>query len=178
MKHKSCATIRSARETDLPAIHAIYSRHVLRGLASFEEVPPSLSEIGARREAVLALGLPYLVAELDGAVAGYSYAAMYRARTAYRYTIEDSVYIADGLAGKGIGTALLSDLIARCEAGPWRQMLAVIGDSANAASIALHRSLGFSMIGTLPSVGFKFGRWVDSVIMQRALSNGDHTLPH
>jgi len=102
---------------------------------------------------------------------------MYRARTAYRYTIEDSVYIADGLAGKGIGTALLSELISRCEAGPWRQMLAVIGDSANAASIALHRSRGFSMIGTLPAVGFKFGRWVDSVIMQRTLGSGDHTLP-
>ena len=177
MKHEPCATVRSAREADLPAIQAIYAHHVMRGLASFEEVPPSVSELRARREAVLALGLPYLVAELDGAVAGYSYAAMYRARTAYRYTIEDSVYIAEGLAGKRIGTALLSELIARCEAGPWRQMLAVIGDSANAASIALHRSLGFSMTGTLPSVGFKFGRWVDSVIMQRALGTGDRTLP-
>ncbi|MES2561999.1 MAG: N-acetyltransferase family protein [Pseudomonadota bacterium] len=178
MKSEPCATVRNACEADLPAIHAIYAHHVMRGLASFEEAPPSVADLGARREAVLALGLPYLVAELDGAVAGFSYAAMYRARTAYRYTIEDSVYIADGLAGKGVGTALLSELIARCEAGPWRQMLAVIGDSANAASIALHRSLGFSMIGTLPAVGFKFGRWVDSVIMQRALGMGDHTLPH
>jgi L-amino acid N-acyltransferase YncA len=126
---------------------------------------------------VLKLGLPYLVAELNGHVVGYSYATLYRARPAYRYTVEDSVYVEDGLHGRGIGTALLAELIARCEQGPWRQMLAVIGDSANAGSIALHRRMGFTMCGTLGSVGFKLGRWVDSVFMQRALGPGDSLQP-
>jgi L-amino acid N-acyltransferase YncA len=169
--------IRVATEADLPAIQAIYAHHVLHGLASFEEVPPSVEEMRSRRATVLELGLPYLAAELDGRVVGYAYANMYRARPAYRYTIEDSVYIADGLGGRGIGTGLLSELVARCEAGPWRQMLAVIGDSANVASISLHRACGFSVVGTLPSVGFKFGRWVDSVLMQRPLGSGDRSPP-
>jgi phosphinothricin acetyltransferase len=171
------ALIRDATDSDLEAIQAIYAVHVLRGLASFEEVPPSVGEMRERRASVLALGLPYLAAELDGRVVGYSYATTYRTRPAYRHTIENSVYIEDGLAGKGIGTALLTELIARCEKGSWRQMIAVIGDSANTASIALHRRMGFRMIGTLPSVGFKFGRWVDSVLMQRPLGTGDRTLP-
>ena len=131
----------------------------------------------SRRAAVLRLGLPYLVAELDGRVVGYSYATFYRTRPAYRFTVEDSVYVEDGLHGRGIGTALLAELIARCERGPWRQMLAVIGDSDNAGSIALHRRLGFMPAGNLVSVGFKFGRWVDSVFMQRALGPGDLTKP-
>jgi L-amino acid N-acyltransferase YncA len=150
---------------------------VLHGLASFEEVPPPLDEMQSRRAGVLKLGLPYLVAQLDGRIVGYSYATFYRARPAYRYTVEDSVYVADGLHGRGIGTALLGELIARCERGPWRQMLAVIGDSGNTGSIALHRRLGFKPAGTLVSVGFKLGRWVDSVFMQRALGAGDSLQP-
>jgi phosphinothricin acetyltransferase len=169
--------VRDADETDMSAVAGIYAKHVLHGLASFEEVPPPLDEMKSRRAGVLKLGLPYLVAEIDGHVAGYSYATFYRARPAYRYTVEDSVYVAEGLSGRGIGSALLAELIVRCERGPWRQMLAVIGDSANTGSIALHRRMGFAHIGTLASVGFKFGRWVDSVFMQRALGPGDSTLP-
>jgi len=169
--------VRDANETDMSAVAGIYAKHVLHGLASFEEVPPSLDEMKSRRHGVLRLGLPYLVAELDGHVVGYSYATFYRARPAYRYTVEDSVYVEDGLHGRGIGTALLAELIARCERGSWRQMLAVIGDSGNIASIALHRRLGFTPCGTLVAVGFKFGRWVDSVFMQRALGPGDSRQP-
>jgi phosphinothricin acetyltransferase len=169
--------VRDATEADMSAIQEIYASHVLHGLASFEESPPSVTEMHARRRSVLDLGLPYLTAEIDGTIVGYSYAAMYRARPAYRYTIEDSVYVADALGGRGIGSALLRALITRCEAGRWRQMLAVIGDSGNAGSMALHRNCGFQMIGTLPSVGFKFGRWVDSVLMQRPLGAGDACLP-
>jgi phosphinothricin acetyltransferase len=123
----------------------------------------------ARWRKVLELGLPWLAAELDGAIVGYSYASAYRPRPAYRFTVENSVYVRDGLAGRGIGKALLDALIAHCETGPWRQMLAVIGDRGNEASIALHRRCGFRMIGILDSVGHKHGRWVDSVLMQRAL---------
>jgi phosphinothricin acetyltransferase len=170
-------TIRDATDADMAAIEIIYAHHVLHGLATFEEVPPSADELLVRRASVLALGLPYLVAEMDGRIVGYSYATTYRQRPAYRYTIEDSVYVADGFGGRGIGTALLRTLIARCETGPWRQMLAVIGNSANAGSIALHRSLGFEMAGTLKSVGFKLGRWVDTVLMQRALGEGSRTAP-
>ena len=173
----SAVTIRDSTPEDMSAIQVIYAHHVLHGLASFEEVPPSVETLAARRERVLSLGLPYLVAVRDGAVAGYSYAAPYRERSAYRYTLEDSVYVADGLAGRGIGRALLSALLERCAAGPWRQMIAVIGDSGNAASIGLHRSLGFRKTGELKSTGFKFGRWVDTVEMQRALGPGDGRLP-
>lgn len=169
--------VRDARPADMAQVHAIYADHVLRGLASFEEVPPPLEEIEARRAAAVKLGLPYIVAEQGGSVVGYAYAALYRTRSAYRYSLEDSVYVREGHAGKGIGRALLAELIERCSHGPWRQMIAVIGDSANAASIELHRKLGFREIGTLEAVGFKFGRWVDSVIMQRALGQGNLTLP-
>ncbi len=169
--------IRDSVEVDIPAVQRIYAHHVLHGLATFEETPPSVDELLSRRASLLALELPFLVAELDGAVVGYSYAAMYKARPAYRCTIEDSVYVADGLGGKGIGAALLGALIARCEAGPWRQMIAIIGDSRNSASIALHRRLGFQYVGTLKSVGFKLGRWVDTLLMQRALGVGNRDLP-
>ena len=118
----------------------------------------------ARRRASVEVGLPYLVAEAGGEIVGFAYAAAYRARPAYRFTIEGSVYVAEGLTGRGIGSALLGELIVRCERGPWRQMLAVVGDGANAGSIALHRRFGFELVGTLRSVGFKFGRWVDTPI--------------
>ena len=170
-------TLRDSRDADVEEIRAIYAHHVLHGLASFEEAPPDAAEIARRRAVVLALRLPYLVAEAEGRVVGYCYATLYRTRSAYRHTLENSVYVRDGMHGRGIGRALLEALIARCEAGPWRQMVAVIGDSGNRASIALHRACGFETIGTLRSVGFKFGRWVDSVFMQRALGRGDSALP-
>jgi phosphinothricin acetyltransferase len=150
-------------------VEAIYAHHVRHGAASFEEDPPPLCEMERRRTDVLGRGLPYLVAERERRVVGYSYATPYRARVAYRFTIENSVYVDPALGRTGIGRALLAALIARCEAGEWRQMIAVIGDSQNAASIGLHAKLGFRPIGTLRAVGFKFGRWVDSVLMQREL---------
>jgi phosphinothricin acetyltransferase len=167
------ATIRDATVGDLPAIHAIYSHHVLHGLASFEEVPPGVDEMRSRYEAVRAAGKPYIVAELDGVVAGYGYASAYRARSAYRFTLENSIYIDERQRGRGVGTALLEALIERCRGGPWRQMLAVIGDSANAASIGVHRKAGFREVGVLRKVGYKHGRWVDSVLMQLELSPDD-----
>ncbi len=173
----AAVVVRDATDDDMPAVQAIYAHHVLHGLASFEEVPPSVADMLARRRSVLDAGLPYLVAQFDGAIAGYAYATLYRPRPAYRHTIEDSVYVAPGLAGRGIGRAVLRSLIARCEAGPWRQMLAVIGNSANTGSIALHSRLGFAPVGTLQSVGFKFGRWVDGVLMQRPLGDGAASLP-
>lgn len=169
--------IRDAVEADMPAIQALYAHHVLHGLATFEEMPPSVTEMAERRASVLRAGLPYLAAAIDGAVVAYAYATAYRPRPAYRHTIEDSIYVAHGLDGRGIGRALLQALIARCERGPWRQMLAVIGNSGNAGSIALHRRLGFQPIGTLHAVGFKLGRWVDTVLMQRALGDAERSPP-
>jgi phosphinothricin acetyltransferase len=169
--------VRDAAVNDMSHVQAIYAFHVLHGLASFEESPPSAEDLLERRASVLADGLPYLVAVIDGRVVGHSYAAGYRARPAYRLTIEDSVYVAEGVQGLGIGTRLLQELIARCEAGPWRQMLAVIGDSGNDRSIALHRRCGFEHVGTFKSVGFKLGRWVDTVLMQRGLGAADSLLP-
>ena len=166
-------TIRDALAADIPAIHAIYSHHVLHGLASFEEVPPTAEEMRSRFEAVRAAGKPYIVAEVDCAVAGYGYATAYRTRSAYRFTLENSIYVDESRRGKGLGLALLQALIARCKAGPWRQMLAVIGDSANAASIGVHRKAGFREVGVLRRVGYKHGRWVDSVLMQLELSPED-----
>ena len=171
------ALIRDAGEGDLGAIVRIYAHHVRHGLASFEEIPPTIGELRSRRVAVVDSGLPYLAAELDGEVVGYAYAGIYRPRPAYRYTIEDSVYVEESRRGLGLGSALLAVLIERCEAGPWRQMLAVIGDSANIGSIALHRRLGFRHVGTYESVGFKLGRWVDTVLMQRALGAGAARAP-
>ena len=169
--------VRDSTPADVGDIHEIYAHHVMHGLASFEEIPPDAGEMAQRRESVLALGLPHLVAEIDGRIVGYSYASLYRTRSAYRHTLEDSVYVREGLAGRGIGRALLTELIERCSRGPWRQMVAVIGDSANHASIELHRKLGFREVGNLEAVGFKFGRWVDSVLMQRALGAGSRTRP-
>src|SRR6478752_1491570 len=173
----SRVAIRAAQERDLETIQEIYAHHVLHGLASFETVPPSLDELAARRAAVLDLGLPFLVAEIDAAVVGYCYATCYRPRPAYRYTVEDSVYVAPGMAGRGIGSRLLAALIDHCERGPWRQMVAVIGNSDNRGSIALHGRLGFEPVGTFPAIGFKLGGWLDTVLMQRALGQGAHTPP-
>ena len=161
--------VRDAASGDFGAIARIYSYYVENALATFEEVAPAADDLRARHAAIAGAGLPYLVAELDGAVAGYAYASAYRPRSAYRHTIEDSVYVADGFGGRGIGLALLTALIERCECGPWRQMIAVIGNSGNAGSIALHARLGFEQVGVLRNVGFKHGRWVDTVLMQRAL---------
>jgi L-amino acid N-acyltransferase YncA len=169
--------IRDARAADMQAIQAIYAHHVLHGLATFEEVPPTTADLDARREAVVAAGLPYLVAERGDRILGYTYATAYRPRPAYRFTVEDSVYVAEGCGGQGIGGALLGALIDRCEQGNWRQMLAVIGNSGNEGSIALHRRFGFAHVGTLASVGFKLGRWVDTVLMQRPLGHADSTPP-
>lgn len=169
--------VRDAQETDIAAVQQIYAPHVLRGLATFEEEVPSVAEMAARRAAVTQRGLPYLVAEAGGEIVGYAYATAYRPRAAYRHTVEDSVYVREGLAGRGIGRALLAGLILRCEAGPWRQMVAVIGDSANRGSIELHRALGFRPVGTFAAVGFKLGRWVDTVLMQRELAAGACALP-
>lgn len=169
--------VREAGLKDIPSIRQIYADHVMHGVATFEETPPSVEEMRARYDAIIAKRLPYLVAEREGEVVGYSYATLYRPRSAYRFTVEDSIYIRDGLTGKGIGSALLGTLIARCEAGGWRQMLAVIGNSGNAGSIALHGRLGFKPVGIFRSVGFKHGRWVDTVLMQRQLGEGDATLP-
>jgi len=170
-------TIRPSRPDDVEAIQAIYAQHVLHGLASFEEVPPDAAELAERRAAVLARGLPHLVADLDGRVAGYAYAGPYRTRSAYRYTLEDSIYVARGMERRGVGRALLARLIALCEGLGYRQLVAVIGDSGNAASIGLHAALGFKPAGVLPAIGFKHGRWVDSVLMQRPLGPGDTTPP-
>jgi phosphinothricin acetyltransferase len=169
--------LRPATTADLPAITAIYAHHVQTGLASFETDAPTLAEMTQRHATITGAGYPYLVAELDGAVLGYAYANAYRARPAYRFTVEDSIYVAPHAVGLGVGRALLTRLIVDCEQRGDRQMLAVIGDSANAASIALHRACGFTQKAVLDAVGFKFGRWVDSVIMQRTLGPGATTLP-
>jgi phosphinothricin acetyltransferase len=172
-------TIRDARLEDLPRIQEIYAHHVLNGLASFEEAPPELAEITRRFEATLARGLPYLAAADSNTkeVQGYAYAGPYRPRPAYRFSVENTVYVAPGLEGRGIGRALLEELIGRCAALGLRQMIAVVGDSGHLPSIAFHESLGFTRVGTLRAVGFKFGRWVDSVILQRALGGGGETPP-
>jgi phosphinothricin acetyltransferase len=166
----NCA-IRDSCEADMPKVQAIYAYHVLYGLASFEEEPPSADELHRRRADVLRSGLPYLVAEMDCEVVGYSYASPYRSRSAYRFTVENSVYIDHRLSGRGVGYSLLSALISRCIVAGCHQMVAVIGDSGNASSVALHERLGFLHVGTLRAVGFKFGGWVDTVLMQRTLAD-------
>lgn len=173
----SVVQLRDAEGCDMVSIQAIYAYHVLNGIASFELEVPSVDEMAARRETVLSAGLPYLVAEVNGRVVGYCYATLYRPRPAYRFTVEDSVYIANGMAGCGIGSRLLGELIRRCEAGNWRQMVAIIGNSGNTGSLKLHERLGFEPVGTLRSVGFKFGQWVDTVLMQKPLGQGDETSP-
>ena len=169
--------VRTAAPADVPAIAAIYGHHVLCGLGTFEETPPSEADMGARLAAVQAKSLPYLVAETEGAVLGFAYAAPFRPRSAYRFTAEDSVYVAPDAIGQGVGRALLSAVIQACEALGVRQLAAVIGDTDNAASIGLHTALGFERTGASRSVGYKHGRWVDIVFMQKALNGGDETPP-
>ena len=170
--------IRPCTGADLAAVTRIYAYHVAHGTATFELVPPDEAEIARRRAAVQNLGLPWIVASLDdGPIVGYAYASAYRLRIGYRFTVEDSVYVDPAHAGQGIGGLLLAHLIERCEAAGARQMIAVIGDSGNAASIRLHEKFGFRHAGTLRSVGFKFGRWIDTVLMQRPIGESDDTLP-
>ena len=175
------ATVRPARADDVETITGIYAHHVRHGVASFEETPPESHEMGRRMAAIGDRGLPFLVAEIGGGtggeIAGFAYAAPYRDRSAYRWAVEDSIYLADGFERRGIGTLLLGEIIERCTETGMRQMIAIIGDSANAASIAIHARHGFRLAGTLPSVGFKFGRWIDSVIMARPLGAGDSSPP-
>jgi phosphinothricin acetyltransferase len=169
--------VRAAVITDIPAITAIYREAVLNGTATFELEPPDQAEMTRRMAAMLESGHPYLVAERDGPVLGYAYAGPYRPRRAYRFTVEDSIYLAPDARGQGIGTALLGRLIADSEARGFRQMLAVIGHSANEPSIRLHKSHGFELTGVFRDVGYKFGQWLDSVLMQRPLGPGSSTHP-
>jgi phosphinothricin acetyltransferase len=169
--------IRPAAAADMTAIQAIYGHYVARTAASFEEDVPSVAEMERRRARVAERGLPFLVAEEKGEVLGYTYAGPWRQRSAYRYTVEDSIYVAPFVARRGIGRALLSALVEGCTGLGYRQMIAVIGDSANQGSIGLHRALGFRQEGVLRGVGFKFGRWVDVVIMHRVLAAADGPLP-
>lgn len=174
-------TLRGTRAEDFPSIQRIYAHHVLHGLASFEETPPDADELLRRSAAIRATGLPYISA-VDGAgddapIVGYAYAGPYRPRSAYRFAVEDSIYVAPEAIGRGIGRAMLERLILDCTRIGKRQMIAVIGDSANLASIELHRACGFRHIGVFAAIGFKHGRWVDSVLMQRALGEGAGVLP-
>ena len=164
--------VRPAASADMAQIQAIYAYHVRASLATLEVEPPTIAEMTRRHADLVGRGLPFLVAELDSRLLGYGYAAPYRARPAYLYTVENSIYVAEDSRGHGVGRAVLAAVIDHCEALGYRQMVAVIGDSANAASIGLHKSLGFQSAGLLPAVGFKFGRWVDSVLMQRPLGAG------
>jgi len=169
--------IRPADLCDLPAISAIYAEAVLHGLASFEIDPPGEEEMAMRFEALAEGGYPALVAEDGRRVIGYAYAGRYRSRPAYRNSVEDSIYLSPAAQGHGVGSALLGQLLTESESRGFRQMIAVIGNSANMASIRLHESHGFAHVGILKSVGYKHGRWLDSVIMQRALGKGDETAP-
>jgi L-amino acid N-acyltransferase YncA len=166
------ALVRPSTADDLPAITAIYAWNVAHGTGTFELEAPDLAEMSRRRDDVLGKGLPWLVAQRDRAVVGYAYANHFRPRRAYRFCVEDSIYLHPDAAGAGLGRLLLAELLARCQAAGARQMLAVIGDAANAASIGVHRSLGFEHTGVLRSAGWKFDRWLDVVLMQRALGQG------
>jgi len=169
--------IRPTPVADLPSVTEIYAHEVREGTATFELVPPDLAEMTRRFQALAGGGFPYLVAELDGSIAGYAYASSYRPRPAYRFTVENSVYLRPATHRRGIGRQLLERLITECETRGFRQMIAVIGDSANAASIGVHAACGFQLIGTHPNVGLKFGRWLDTVMKQRELGEGASSVP-
>jgi L-amino acid N-acyltransferase YncA len=169
--------IRPSRDADLPAITAIYGHHVLHGTGTFETTPPTETEMTARRADVLGKGLPWLVLEDGGRVLGYAYCQWFKPRPAYRYSAEDSIYLHPDAAGQGLGRQLLAALLAQAEAAGVRKLIAVIGDSANAGSIGVHRALGFQQVGTIASCGWKFGRWLDIVLMDRVIGAGDSTPP-
>lgn len=169
--------IRACVENDMRAVSDIYRHHVLHSPATFEITPPAYEEMLERYRTIKKGGFVYLVAEAEGEIAGYAYVSTYRARPAYRFTVENSVYIRPGYERRGLGRMLLQALLEECAKKPIRQVIAVIGDSANAASIELHRNLGFAMIGTFRSVGYKFGRWLDSVLMQKEIGEGDRLKP-
>ncbi|NOL49987.1 GNAT family N-acetyltransferase [Pelistega europaea] len=170
-------TVRLATLNDIPAIQAIYAHHVLHGTATFEEEVPSVEEMAQRFHQLTDNGYPYIVAEIEGKVCAYAYLGRYRPRRAYRFTVENSIYIDKNFTGKGIGTLLLTELIRLAEQGPWHLIIAVIGDSENHASINLHQKLGFEMVGVEPGTGFKFGRWIDTVIMYKKINGGNTCLP-
>ncbi len=170
-------SVRLSEPRDAEALTAIYGHAVLHGTGTFEETPPSSAEMEARRLRIVGHGLPHLVFERDGRVLGFASAGPFRPRPAYRFTAEDSVYVDPDAQGAGVGRALLAAVIAECEALGLRQLLALVGDSDNAGSLALHTALGFERLGTLPAVGFKHGRWLDAVWMRRALNAGEHAPP-
>ena len=171
------SSIRPSRDSDVPAITAIYAHHVLNGTGTFETTPPTEGEMAARRADVLAKGLPYIVMEDAGQVVGYAYCQWFKPRPAYRFSAEDSIYMHPEVAGKGLGRQLLSELVRQAEAAGVRKLLAVIGDSANAGSIGVHRAVGFTQAGVIRSCGWKFERWLDIVIMEKAIGDGDRTPP-
>lgn len=171
------STIRASTDQDIPAITAIYGHHVLAGTGTFETTPPTQDEMAARRADVLAKGLPYLVAEQEGRLLGFAYCQWFKPRPAYRFSAEDSIYLHPDAAGQGLGRQLLAELARQAQAGGIRKLIAVIGDSDNAASIGVHRSLGFSNAGVLKSCGWKFGRWLDIVLMEKTLGEGDTSAP-
>ncbi|MBU7575568.1 MAG: N-acetyltransferase [Hydrogenophaga sp.] len=170
--------IRPSRDEDLDAITRIYGHHVLHGTGTFETTPPTLAEMTARRADVLGKGLPWLVAEEGGQVLGYAYGNWFKPRPAYRFSVEDSIYMDPAAHRQGLGRALLAELLAALERAGTRKVMAVIGDSANAGSIGVHRALGFEPVGVVPSCGWKFGRWLDIVLMQKTLGAGDSTPPN
>lgn len=165
-------SIHPCEESDIPAIQAIYAHYVATNLATFELEPPGVQQMLSRRADILRGGYPYLVAHLDGEVAGYAYGSAWRSRPAYRHTVEDSIYVAPGMRQAGVGGALLRELIRQCEQRGFRQMVAVVGNSANTGSLRVHEAQGFARVGTLGCVGYKFGEWVDTVLMQRPLGDG------
>ena len=169
--------IRPSRDSDMAALTAVYAHHVLHGTGTFETEPPGVPEMSARRADVLSKGLPYLVAELDGELAGFAYGNWFKPRPAYRYSVEDSIYLAPGLQRQGVGRALLAELLARFEAVGIRKVMAIVGDSANAGSVGLHLALGFAQVGVIEDCGWKFGAWRDIVILQKTLGEGSATPP-
>jgi L-amino acid N-acyltransferase YncA len=171
------STIRASQDRDIPEITAIYAHHVLHGTGTFETAPPTESDMTGRRADVLAKGLPYLVIEDAGRLLGFAYCQWFKPRPAYRFSAEDSIYLHPDAAGQGMGKQLLGELASQAEAGGIRKLIAVIGDSANAGSVGVHRSLGFTEVGVFKSCGWKFGKWLDIVLMEKALGEGDSTAP-
>ena len=175
--HATALLVRRATLDDMAAVQSIYAYHVLHSTATFEQTPPDEQEMRSRFSKNQEQNLPWLVAQLGEHIVGYAYAGLYRPRPSYRYTLEDSIYLAQGQTGKGLGKILLEQLLLECEKGPWRQMIAVIAGQDSRGSIALHRSLGFAHVGTLPAAGYKFQQWIDVVLMQRALGEGNQSPP-